>query len=175
VGDLAQQTKLFTIRSWGQLNEEFTDENTVRLEKVYRSTKQILEYVRAQGYEIPVPESARPGDTVEIIHIDKRDNLEAPIRTIISAHTDVTIGILSMNQSFVNQLAHLSTPESRVKVLLVSEAQGVEFDVVLLCASHEEDTVYPQELVPQIEQVRKDLLYVALTRAMNKLYILKIA
>jgi DNA helicase IV len=80
-----------------------------------------------------------------------------------------------MNQSFVNQLAHLSTPESRVKVLLVSEAQGVEFDVVLLCASHEEDTVYPQELVPQIEQVRKDLLYVALTRAMNKLYILKIA
>jgi superfamily I DNA/RNA helicase len=57
-------------------------------------------------------------------------------------------------------------------------AQGVEFDIVCLLNPREllepVTKSFPTELAEQVQQVQKDLLYVALTRAMNELHILEV-
>lgn len=176
VGDLAQQTKLFTIRSWEQVGQQFSEENTVRLEKVYRSTKQILQYIQSQGFSITVPEQSREGKPVTTSTYSTHGELEAYIAKIITEHPDVTVGILSPHPLTVAVLAEHYKTAPKVKVLSISEAQGVEFDVVILCNTQYLTSAslgeYEKSLAMQIQQVNRDLLYVALTRAMNELYII---
>lgn len=175
VGDLAQQTKLFTIRGWDQVGQNFTEENTVRLEKVYRSTKQILEYIQSQGFSVTIPTQGREGNQVETLNYSTNSERDEYMAHIIAIHPDVTVGILSRNPRIVSAFAEKYKAEPKVKVLSISEAQGVEFDVVILCDAQHLTNVdlseYPESLAKQIEQVNRDLLYVALTRAMNELYI----
>ena len=57
------------------------------------------------------------------------------------------------------------------------ESQGVEFDVVCIVGITEHmfdiqsDSRIPPELIHEIKKIYKDLFYVALTRAMQELYI----
>lgn len=175
VGDLAQQTKLFTIRHWDEVGQNFSEENTVKLEKVYRSTKQILEYIQDQGFAATVPENSRGGTDVMQYEYKNNNERSTYIDKIIDDHPGVTVGILSPDQESIKEFADKYTLHEKVKVLTITEAQGVEFDVVILCDSdklREKQSEYPENLTRQIEQVNRDLLYVALTRAMNELYVL---
>lgn len=176
VGDLAQQTKLFTIRNWDQVGQNFSEENTVALHKVYRSTKQILEYIQSQGFSVTIPEKAREGRPVKSLKYDTAAERHEHIARIVSENPEVTVGILSPDPHLVTALTEQHKNQPKVKVLTISEAQGVEFDVVILCdsggLSQANLSAYPEELATQITQVNRDLLYVALTRAMNELYIL---
>lgn len=175
VGDLAQQTKLFTVRSWEQVGQHFSEENTVKLEKVYRSTKQILEYIQRQGFSVTIPEQARAGKSVEACNYSLVEDANSYIEKIVSSHKDVTVGILFPDQTTADAYAKKYAGTSNVKALSISEAQGVEFDVVILCNSNvlaQKPSEYSDDLALQIAQVNRDLLYVALTRAMNELYII---
>jgi DNA helicase IV len=176
VGDLAQQTKLFTVRQWDQVGEQFTDDNTVALQKVYRSTKQILEYIAAQGYPVQTPENAREGEGVTIYQYNDIASRDEYLDRIIREHPDVTTGILAPNIDTLQQFAQKYKDNPKVKILSISEAQGVEFDVVALCDIQEllntDLTNYPEPLKPQVAQVNRDLAYVGLTRTMNELYLL---
>lgn len=64
VGDLAQQTKLCTIRNWSEIDEDFEESRIARLNKVYRNTKEILEYIKSCNYEITIPEGLKSADNV---------------------------------------------------------------------------------------------------------------
>ena len=55
VGDMAQQTQMHTIKKWKEIDEEIKKERQVVLQKVYRNTKNILEYIKNLGYKIEVP------------------------------------------------------------------------------------------------------------------------
>jgi superfamily I DNA/RNA helicase len=54
------------------------------------------------------------------------------------------------------------------------EAQGVEFDTVFVVGGEKQvlnPVSLPSELVLQLKNIEKDLLYVALTRAMSRLWV----
>lgn len=59
--------------------------------------------------------------------------------------------------------------------MTAQQAQGVEFDRVFLVGITPEiftsEKNIPQELEKNLKKIRKDLLYVALTRAIDELYI----
>lgn len=176
VGDLAQQTKLFTVRNWAQVGETFTDTNTVKLDKVYRSTRQILEYIQAAGFATHIPDNARDGDAVEAYAYTNHPDRDQRIADFTRRHGTVTVGILARDIRSLSALQQHYTDNPLVKILSIYEAQGVEFDAVCLIDA---DTLlaphldaFTPQLAAQVQQVNKDLLYVALTRAMNNLYIL---
>ncbi len=175
VGDLAQQTKLGTVRSWDQAGETFTDANTVRLEKVYRSTQQILSYIQSLGYTVAIPDQAREGAAVTTHTYATNEEKYAQIQRILGAHPDVLCGVLITHTTDREPLTRRYAHHPNVKILSIPEAQGVEFDAVVLCDTNtlaNVDLAISPDLAASITQVNRDLLYVGLTRAMNTLYIL---
>lgn len=176
VGDLAQQTKLGTIKNWEEAGEDFAEDSKVILDKVYRNTKQILEYASQQGYAVQVPEGLKTGSPVVQKQIAE-SALLSELKEIISDNQGVSVGVLygAEHEYRVNDLKEQFY--DNVKFLSFNEAQGVEFEVVVLCRFNDTEldlSAYPEELNTEKAKVRRDLWYVALTRSLNQLYILNI-
>jgi DNA helicase IV len=176
VGDLAQQTKLGTIKDWEEAQEDFTAGSKVVLDKVYRNTQEILEYARRQGYQVSIPAGLKQGTAVIEKTIGQAE-LFAELKAIETANPDVLVGILFDAENehiFAGKKALFS---DNVKFLTFNEAQGVEFEAVVLCRFASVpmgDADYPADLRAEKEKIRRDLWYVALTRSMDKLLILDI-
>lgn len=172
VGDLAQQTSLFTLKSWNDAGETISGERTISLEKVYRSTRQIMEYIRSIGFEVPVPGGLREGEIVQEYRFASKDEARDEIQKIIQKHRDVLVGIVGLTPESVEPYRELCTEQ--VRVLTVHEAQGVEFDACIVLApemlSHGH---LPDALRAEKERTMKDQYYVALTRAVNRLYVVE--
>ncbi len=178
VGDLAQQTQLCTIQNWESISEEFGENRKVVLNKVYRNTRPILEYIRSLGYTVTIPDGIRDGVAVQEIQATTHTDELAKIQEIIKNNQGTVIGILAKNTEYLEAFQSLTEKHSNVHVLTINEAQGVEFDVVCLVGIHRDIFVVPGGNTSdnptrheQRRRVNRDLLYVALTRAMNELYI----
>lgn len=170
VGDLAQQTSLFTLRDWSQVGEQFTEGRAVHLYKVYRSTRQILQYIKSVGFEIDIPDGIRDGADVQEHQVSKED---APtmVRDLLKDKQDILIGIIGLQAEDVEAYRHLTS--DRCKVMTAVEAQGLEFDLVIFVQHHEDiDTNYTDDLRTEKQKIIRDQIYVALTRAMNELHII---
>ncbi|MFC1609161.1 UvrD-helicase domain-containing protein [Patescibacteria group bacterium] len=77
VGEMAQKIQAGAIMNWDDINEEMPDERMVVLKKVYRNTKNILEYIRGLGYDIEIPSNAKIGkDVFEKIVESKKGEVE---------------------------------------------------------------------------------------------------
>lgn len=187
VGDLNQQTRLGTLRNWEEIDESFDDESKVVLEKVYRNTKQIMNYVKSLGYEVDYADKLRDGEEVVTKRIEK-NNLEEEILNVLSSHNLGTVGILSDNLEVIESLKQSNIAElsanNRVRFMTITEAQGLEFETVIFLEVVEairlnggSPQVAPSlnlDLTSQIQRIRKDLKYVALTRAIERLIVLEI-
>ncbi len=174
VGDLSQQTQLGTVRDLTSLGFIITPERLVKLEKVYRNTKEILNYIRNIGYKIEIPEQIKNGEPVVET---KLNSIEAEIEFIKkeSTNKNITIGILSRHKNYLEGFKQSFKESPLVHCLSFYEAQGVEFDSVFIVGPTQNQTPYtdlPTELFTEMKAIEKDLFYVALTRAMSKLYIL---
>ncbi|MDB5178804.1 MAG: helicase, partial [Patescibacteria group bacterium] len=75
IGDLAQQTQFGAMRDWAQIGEAVAPERTIKLQKVYRNTRQILEYIRGRGYDVEIPVGVAEGPAVA----------EHPARDVVEA------------------------------------------------------------------------------------------
>jgi DNA helicase IV len=175
VGDLAQQTKLCTIKNWQEVGEDFIGNRKVELFKVYRNTKEILEYVRVQGYDVTIPAEIKTGKAVveKIINspVDEADYIEE----LINGNKDLIIGLIHRDLNYLIGYKEKYQNNSKMHVLSIDEAQGVEFDVVIfLNYEHVLDFANCEaELISEKKRVQRDLNYVAMTRAMSELYVLK--
>ena len=174
VGDLSQQTQLGTIRNLASIGIEINQERLVKLEKVYRNTKEILNYIKKIGYQIEVPDQIKNGVPV----IEKElENIPSEIEYITKQLTEknVAVGILSRHKDYLAQFKEHFKNDHTIHCLSFYEAQGVEFDCVFIVGPTKTPAVYAgvtTELMTEISAIEKDLLYVALTRAISKLYIL---
>lgn len=169
IGDLAQQTSLFTLKDWGMVGESFAEGRAIKLDKVYRSSRQILEYIRSVGFEIDIPEGVREGKAVEKRAGPVSEWLSRA-EEIIKENRDVLVGILGITPESIRPLLPLTA--ANVRVMTVAEAQGVEFDVVIFINQNIEiGPGYPEEIRGEKVKVVRDQLYVGLTRAMNALYV----
>ncbi len=173
VGDMKQQTKFGTIRSWDQSGEAVRDDRAIVLEKVYRNTQEILRYIQGLGYAIEVPDTLPIGEVVQ--ELSDTTETVAFVDSFVRKHTDRLIGVLAKHTDGLAQYVQLSSC-SHVKVLTVQEAQGVEFDTVFLVGNTETtwsvvDPDLSDEQKQEKEHINRDLLYVGLTRAMRELYV----
>lgn len=170
-GDLAQQTSLFTIRKWTQVGEQFGDGRAIRLEKVYRSTLQILEYIHSLGFVTEIPEGIRKGEAVREYQTTGIASLHNQVKEVITENPEVLVGILGITPESIKDLHSLAS--KNIHVMTVAEAQGVEFDTVIFITQAIEmpPLAYPEAMRAEKARVLRDQVYVALTRAMNELYI----
>ncbi len=172
VGDKKQQTRFGTIRSWSEIGESLSEQRSVVLEKVYRNTQEMLRFISSLGYELDIPTELPQGEPVQIL--ENTAETQQFIHRFVQEHTDRLIGILAkqpkdlLPYGLVQSLPH-------VKVLSIQEAQGVEFDTVFFVGNNADtwqinsalDSHYREEK----KRIQRDVLYVALTRAMRELYI----
>lgn len=169
IGDMNQQTWLGTIQEWDDINETIKDDRHIELHSVYRNTKSILRYIQSRGYNISIDDRLPEGEAVEVI---ESKEIVASINELLPSD-NTAVGIIGMNPESLAPLQTAFQSRSNLHVLTAHEAQGVEFDTVFFIDTKQtEDTYSNSALQKEVAQVEKDLLYVALTRAMNTLVVL---
>jgi len=178
VGDMAQQVQLGTIKEFKEINEDITPERKVTLQKVYRNTRNILEYIASLGYPVEIPSGIKEG--VPVIE-ERALTPEAEISYIkrkLENKNYSSVGILAKDYHDIIKHQNIFGGDERIHVMTMNEAQGVEFDLVFLVGlkeksfrlEHDKDEL--KDLIEEKKKINRDLLYVALTRAISELYIL---
>ena len=161
VGDLSQKIQHGTIKKWDDFSENIAVDRQIRLHKVYRNTKQILEYARSLGYDVEIPEALKEGPIVqERVFEGARDTHSRDVESQVFEYVEnilknksveKSVGILSFNSELLaklkerfkdtttNTTASVGTNADvsvssivGVKFLTIAESQGVEFDIVCL-------------------------------------------
>jgi DNA helicase IV len=178
VGDTAQQVYLGTIKEWSQIGEKIPSDRSVRLDKVYRNTKNILLFIQSLGYLISIPTGIKEGPIVtEKLCLTQEEEIEH-IRSMVKIYEKGSIGVLGKSKNYLEKFQQAFKDIPGVHVLTMNESQGVEFDFVCIVGIHDETFTVTQhsDVLPEHIQERKamqrDLLYVALTRAITELHIL---
>lgn len=178
VGDMAQQVKLGTIKNWEDIKEVISIDRNIKLNKVYRNTKNILSFIKSLGYAIHLPDGLKEGPIVVEKIVNTIEEEIKHIKKIIQKYEKGNVGIISKNEryllDFKKEFAHMKN----VRVFSMIESQGVEFDFVCLVGIKKElfGVAHSADLSPahieEIKRTQRDLLYVALTRAITELHIL---
>ena len=176
VGDLRQQTHLGTVSEWVEVGEYFDESRKVVLNKVYRNTQNILKFINGLGYSVDIPSSLGEGSVVEErVFSTKEEEIYFVKREIKKLGSSGVIGILAKYGDYIKDYEILAEELKNIKVMTINDAQGVEFDTVFLVGINYESYLVPEnyanDLAREVQRVNKDLIYVALTRAMNKLYV----
>lgn len=178
VGDIAQQVKLGTVKNWDDLGETTSQERNIRLSKVYRNTKNILTFIKDLGFIVEIPSGLKEGPTVieKIINTNKEE-IEH-IKKHIPKYENGIIGILAKNEISLEKFKNKFKDFKNIHILTILESQGVEFDLVFIVGINKnsfEVTQYidvSKEHIEERKRMQKDLLYVALTRAITELHVL---
>jgi DNA helicase IV len=177
VGDMAQQVQLGTIKNWEDIKENITPDRNIRLDKVYRNTKHILEFIQSIGYTVSIPAGIKEGPKVVEQILQTPEEEIAHIRSSIAKYENGSIGVLTKNASYLKPFKEAFKGKKNIHVLTMAESQGVEFDIVFIVGI-DTDTFtvaqYADVLPAHIEErkrMQKDLLYVALTRAIMELHV----
>ncbi len=175
VGDLAQQTKLCTLKDWKHVDEDFSAGRHVNLEKAYRNTKQILDYIRSLGYKTTI-QSLREGPSVSEFVGEKFEDRLTELSRVLKSSSNQLIGVLFKDSGALESYrAVLAKDFPDVRFMTAAEAQGVEFGVVCLVDMepdpHRKYSDDAQLRTAQ-KRIERDRLYVALTRAMDQLHVI---
>lgn len=178
VGDMAQQVYLGTIKKWEEIKENILHERMIKLDKVYRNTKSILTFIQSLGYTISVPNEIKEGPAVVERMLESQTEEIDHIKNMVDKYKDGSIGVLSKQESYLDTFREAFKDNKNVHVLTMNESQGVEFDLVCIVGVNNEtfsvtnhDDVLPEH-INERTLMQRDLLYVALTRAITELHIL---
>jgi DNA helicase IV len=179
VGDMAQKIHFGTIRNWDDIGEAMTGEQrSVVLQKVYRNTKNILRYIQGLGYTVEIPEGMREGEPVQEYHTSSIEEEIDCVKSIREKCPKMSIGILSKDGVYLEPFKKVFGNEESVHVFTMEESQGAEFDIVCIVGMNREDWTtadtngISQEFTTEKQKILKDLLYVALTRAISELHVI---
>jgi DNA helicase IV len=178
VGDINQQINYGTIKKLEETGSAIDKPRVVELKKVYRNTRSILEYINKLGFNVKIPEGLKEGtDVVEKV-LKNIDEEIFYIKNILSLKTSRSVGILSFESEYLVDFKNEFNGSSNIHCLSAREAQGVEFDVVVLVGINSAifkisaDNNLGEDYFIEKRRINKDLLYVALTRANQELHVL---
>lgn len=181
VGDMAQKIHFGTIRQWEEIAEDMSGDRAVMLQKVYRNTKNILRYIQKLGYAVEIPEGMREGEPVREYVAKSVTEEIAYVKNLIAKNSNekirTRIGILAKHDAYLSPFREAFENEKEVHIFTMEESQGVEFDIVCIVGMNEEDWKVEAEdmdrnFVEEKRKILRDLLYVALTRAISELHVL---
>ena len=175
VGDIAQRTSPGSMRDWSEIGEMIEPERLVRLEKVYRNTRQILEYIRELGFAVEIPRGILEGPGVVEQQVETFTSAVTYVQGLISAE-EKTIGVIVLDPDTLEAYESALKGEPGVRCMTIREAQGVEFDIVCLVGIDAQSFSLPgvmdMEFLDEKRRINQDLLYVALTRPISELHII---
>ncbi len=178
VGDTAQQVYLGTIKEWSQIKETISTERSIRLDKVYRNTRNILLFIESLGYQISIPKGIKEGPVVTEEILSSQEEEIQHIQSALARYREGSVGIIAKTDTYLRPFKKAFRDDARVHVLTMNESQGVEFDLVCLVGIAEDTftVTHHSDVLPEHIQERgrmqRDLLYVALTRAITELHVL---
>ena len=177
VGDMSQQIYLGTIKNLEDIEEVSPDRN-IRLGKVYRNTWNILNFIRELGSAVEIPIGIKEGPEVTQRILDNAEQEIEYIKTISAKYTAGTIGILGKEDSYLHAFRKEFENFKNIHVLTMRESQGVEFDLVCIVGIHHDTFTVTHTIdtlpshIEERKRIERDLLYIALTRAITELHIL---
>lgn len=145
----------------------------VTLDKVYRNTKNILEYIQSAGYDITIPDKARDGQDVIKIKVNSISELQNEISSILETTSTETVGILFDNQEILSNANLQSYVNSNIRIMTKIESQGTEFGTVISINGTDlsQDNAYSEEFVNMKKFAKKNADYIGYTRAVERLYV----
>ncbi len=171
VGDIAQKIHFGTIRSLKQIQEIIPNERKVVLDKVYRNTKPIMEYIAKKQFTIEIPEKARDGALVKERKFKSREEEIFYIKKVIKNKDSLTVGILARDEKYLEEFKNEFGGKENIHLFDIRQAQGVEFDTVFLVGV--DKGVYTNEISDEWDEIERRIFYVGLTRAINELHVLE--
>jgi DNA helicase IV len=165
VGDTRQKTRIGSVERIEDVGFVVSDERRVVLEKVYRNTRQIVEYCVRRGYDVKVLAGLQDGPPVRE---EQRDAVAVCRGVADSLEEGQTLGVVVFSPEMKREFTALGE-RAGVHVVTVHEAQGLEFEKVVVVESGFGDAAQ----VPELQRIQRDLLYVAFTRAMRELVVVR--
>jgi len=177
VGDIAQQIVYGALRSWDQIGLNPNSEREVRLHKVYRNTNQILKYIQTLGYKVEIPNEIKEGKEVIEYALSNEQDIIAQIDNSLK-NSKGLIGVIAKDIEELKYIQNHFKDEKRIHITSMAMSQGVEFDIVYIIGIDnkffiaENTNNYDDSFMQERKRITKDLLYVALTRAISELYII---
>ena len=123
---------------------------------------------------IELPKGLKEGPLVVEKIINTVEEEIKHIKELIPKYEKGNIGIISNNESHLDNFKKEFTNIKNIHILTMLESQGVEFDLVCLVGIDKKSfdlTHYidaSPEQIKERKRMQKDLLYVALTRARKK-------
>ncbi len=180
VGDLKQQTKLFSLKGWHEVDESFKEKRHIKLPKTYRSTKPILKYIKNLGYNINISKKAETdGYVIEQMVTNKNEEISYIKKKIEKEPPEKIIGIIGKDNSYMQEFKQKFQTYNNIHVMTIEKAQGVEFEKLFMVGVNRNFFIpKPQEynnsttLLHKRRELNKYLIYVALSRAQKELHIL---
>lgn len=176
VGDIAQQIVHGAIRTWDQIGLKMESEREAKLHKVYRNTKQILSYIQSLHYKVEIPDEIKNGKEVKEYITSDYEVTARQIKNSLT-NTEGIIGVIGKNFSDIEYFRNKFVDEKRVHVTTMSMSQGVEFDIVYIVGIDDDffniknADGFDEHFIEEKRKINKDLLYIALTRAISELYV----
>ncbi len=178
LGDINQSVNPFGSSDTEQLLKVFPGADTVRMVMSYRSTAEITAFAQKIRYNPELKIIDRHGEQ-PVIHYCKSDDDEtAKIKSLMQSFTNSSfrsLGIICKTQRCAEKL--YESLKGLHKRIFVLDTQSVSFfDGVTISSAHmAKGLEFDQVIVPFVNagnystQTDKQMLYVAVTRAMHKL------
>lgn len=145
----------------------------VELNKVYRNTKQILEFIRREGYAVEIPENPKEGTDVHKHTIENKDDLIGKIQELILAKKEEeTLGILCDSNDTKKNIQSFVKEDEKTKVMTKLESQGTEFNSVICINERNRNAKHSERFIKIMESIHRNADYIGYTRAVEKLEVL---
>ncbi len=145
----------------------------VELNKVYRNTKQILEFIKNEGYRVEIPENPKVGEDVRK-HVvkDKADLISRIQAFLLSRKENETLGILCDGDEMKHAIKSFVQEDGKIKVMTKLESQGTEFNSVICVNEVERNMTHSERFVKIMESINRNSDYIGYTRAVERLEVL---
>lgn len=170
IGDINQKSLLKPETK--ESTSHFRDCTKVELSKVYRNTKQILEFIKSEGYVVEIPEKVKEGASVEKSTVLNSQELFDKVEEILRAlKSDETIGILCDRVAVKNTLALRIATHEKLKIMTKLESQGTEFNSVICINELGRTSGYSERFKKVVESTQRNADYIGYTRAVEKLIV----
>lgn len=147
----------------------------VELNKVYRNTKQILEFIKNEGYTVEIPENPKEGTQVQKLTVEGRSDLASKIQeTLTHRKEDETVGILCDGEDMKKIIKSFVEESEKIKIMTKLESQGTEFNSVICINETNRSRGHSPRFTKTMESIHKNSDYIGYTRAVEKLEVLLI-
>jgi len=179
LGDINQSVNPFSSSNVDRIQEMLGLSKTMTLLKSYRSTYEITEFTKRIKNDVEVEPLARHGDEPAVIACTDRAAEEQEIRSILTAFKAGaynSLGIICKTQTQAEAWYEALDADFKVQLLnaeSVAFGRGIVITTAHLAKGLEFDEVLVPEVTAQNYRTEPDrqMLYVACTRAMHRLYL----